>query len=185
MKYLRIVEHYLNYWIKLLVIFVVVVVLSPSLLCNGGNLMDIELKYPTYYEMVQKRKAYIEQQEFEYDLMLEYMELLTINNRYIVVSQAILETNTFSSSIFSENNNLFGMKEPSVRQTTAIGTNRGHAEYVHWTYSIKDYKLWYDYMTRNGVYYNYYTFLTRIGYAEDEKYISKLRNIERNLINLI
>jgi hypothetical protein len=182
MKYLRILEHYLNYWIKLLVIFLVLMVLTPSLLCNGGNLMDIELKYPTYYEMIQKRKAYIEQQEFEYGLMLEYIELLNINNKYIIVSQSILETNTFTSDIFTENNNLFGMKEPSVRPTTANGTNRGHAEYEHWTYSIKDYKLWYDYMTRNEVYYNYYAFLTRIGYAEDEEYILKLRNIERSLI---
>lgn len=181
MKYLRLIEKHINYWTKLLLIFGILIILTPSSLCNGDELMNVELKYPTYFEMIQKRINYIESQEFEYSLMLEYVDLVGINNKFTVISQSILETNTFKSDIFIENNNLFGMKQPSVRPTTATGTNRNHATYEHWTCSVKDYKLWYEYMTRNKTYYNYYSFLTNIGYAEDVQYIGKLKTIKNNL----
>lgn len=178
MKYLLILEQYLSYRIKLLLIFISLVALNPVFICNGHSFYsEIEFKYPTYYEMVQKRKGVIEQLDFNYDLLFEYMRLESINNKNIVISQTILETNGFTSNIFIENNNLFGMKQAMVRPTTATGTNRGHATYEHWTCSVKDYKLWYDYMTRNGTYQNYYSFLVHIGYAEDTEYIYKLRNI--------
>ena len=62
----------------------------------------------------------------------------------IAMAQAKIESGHFTSPIFQENNNLFGMKLPSVRQTTAIGKNRGHAKYKTWQDSVKDYKLWQD-----------------------------------------
>ncbi len=141
------------------------------------------IEFITYYDMVQIRKEYIRTQDFNYELFYEYMELISIRNKNIVISQSILETNWFSSDIFLENNNLFGMKEPRVRKTTAMGTNRGHAIYNHWTYSVDDYKYWYRYMTRNKEYKNYYNFLTAMGYAEDIYYIPKLKTIKNNLIN--
>jgi len=45
----------------------------------------------------------------------------------LITAQAGFETGNFTSVIFKENNNLFGMKLPKVRKTTAIGENRGHA----------------------------------------------------------
>jgi flagellum-specific peptidoglycan hydrolase FlgJ len=62
----------------------------------------------------------------------------------IVMAQAKIESGHFSSPIFKENNNLFGMKLPESRKTTAIGKNRGHAKYNTWQDSVKDYKLWQD-----------------------------------------
>ena len=62
----------------------------------------------------------------------------------IALAQAKIESNHFRSDIFKENNNLFGMKLPSQRKTTAIGKNRGHARYRSWVDSVKDYKLWQD-----------------------------------------
>jgi hypothetical protein len=60
----------------------------------------------------------------------------------IVLAQAKWESTHFTSKIFEENNNLFGMKLAYQRDTTAIGKNRGHAKYKNWQDSVKDYKLW-------------------------------------------
>ena len=141
-----------------------------------------ERKIKRFIEMVELRNGYIEQQEFDYDLFVEYLKINGVKNREIVVSQAILETGTFTSNIFNKNNNLFGMKHPRVRPTTSQGSNMGHAVYEHWTCSVKDYKHWYDYMTRNREYDNYMAFLTNIGYAEDYNYLFKLRIIKERLL---
>ena len=60
----------------------------------------------------------------------------------LITAQAGFETGNFTSVIFKENNNLFGMKLPRVRKTTAIGENRGHAVYKNLEDSIKDYWLY-------------------------------------------
>lgn len=63
----------------------------------------------------------------------------------VALAQSMLETGNFTSDIFKENNNLFGMKHPSVRSTVSKGPNRGHASYNNWQDSVKDYKLWQDF----------------------------------------
>ena len=60
----------------------------------------------------------------------------------MIIAQAGFETGNFSSAIFLENKNLFGMKLPKIRKTTAIGEARGHAVYKSWEDSIKDYWLY-------------------------------------------
>ena len=68
-----------------------------------------------------------------------------VNFPDVALAQAKLETGHFESAVFKENNNLFGMKHPSVRQTVSLGSNRGHAKYKTWQDSVKDYKLWQDF----------------------------------------
>jgi len=105
------------------------------------------------------------------------LKFYDIKHSNIVLKQAKLETGNFTSKIFADNNNLFGMKEARIRPTTSTGTNLGHATYNNYIDSIKDYKLWqmtlYD-KTRYGS--NYFGFLSAIGYATDKNYIRKLRN---------
>jgi hypothetical protein len=108
------------------------------------------------------------------------LEQVRVSNPDIVYKQAILETGTFTSAIFIENNNLFGMKHPYVRSTTSLGKNRGHAKYASWFQSVKDMKLFQifyrpriEYMHNN----NYYNFLDDV-YASDKWYTHKLRNID-------
>lgn len=154
--------------------------------CHKGDsfvLSNKNIRMITYYDMIKERKEYIKTQDFDYGLFVEYLELINVRNRNIVISQSILESNWFSSDIFLKNNNLFGMKQARVRETTAIGTNRNHAKYEHWTHSVEDYKLWYDYVTRKREYVNYFCFLTAMGYAEDPYYIPKLKQIKNELIS--
>lgn len=69
----------------------------------------------------------------------------------VLKSQAILETGNFTSNIYKENNNYFGMKLPRIRKTHADGENRGHATFPLKIDSITDYFLWLEY---NNIDYN-------------------------------
>ena len=107
--------------------------------------------------------------------IIYWMDKFGVKSKKIVLAQIKLETGHFTSKICTENNNLTGMKLPRVRKTTAIGENRGHAKYNSWIDSIRDIRLFQDY-------YNvgddcYYTFLERIGYAQNSQYIKLLKTI--------
>ena len=62
----------------------------------------------------------------------------TIQQAKILTSQAAHETGNFTSAIFLNNNNLFGMKLPNSRQTTAIGQKDGFAYFENLEDSIND-----------------------------------------------
>lgn len=62
----------------------------------------------------------------------------------IVFAQGVLESGHFKSDLFRNNNNLFGMRRPKSRKTTATGKRKGYAVYSSWIESIQDYKLWQD-----------------------------------------
>jgi hypothetical protein len=94
---------------------------------------------------------------------------------YYVRKQIIIESG-FSSDLLIDGNNLFGMRLPGQRETTAIGEIHGHAKFKHWVYSLYDYKLWQDLKMKSipikkGE--NYPQWLARIGYAESEEYSKK------------
>jgi flagellum-specific peptidoglycan hydrolase FlgJ len=95
----------------------------------------------------------------------------------IVLAQAKIETGNFTSVIFIENNNLFGMKLPERRKTTAVGENRNHAKYTSWVQSLLDYKIWQDGMIhKTPTKRSYLSYLKR-NYAEDKNYIKKIKQI--------
>jgi len=105
-----------------------------------------------------------------------YMEELNIPHPDIVYAQAVLETGTFTSHIFKTNNNLFGMKVATIRPTTNIGEEDGHAAFKHWRHSVVDYALYAScYLTKMNreEYLNYLS----SRYAEDPNYISKVKQI--------
>lgn len=106
-----------------------------------------------------------------------FMKELNIKFPHIVLAQSKIESGFYSSKIFKENNNLFGMKKPMSRATLAKGTKRGHAYYDHWTESVIDYALFQSrYMSHLK---NEEAYLNYLGahYAEDPKYVSKIRTL--------
>lgn len=104
------------------------------------------------------------------NLLIQY----NIQHYEIVLAQIRLETGNLSSLICRNNKNLFGMKYPKQRETTALGEQRGHAFYKSYAACIADYALWQKYNYIEGC---YYSFLDSIGYAEDSDYINKLKII--------
>lgn len=102
---------------------------------------------------------------------------------HIVLAQAKLESSNFNSTIFKENNNLFGMKQARTRPTTATGTERSHAVYNDWKDSIIDYALYSQTYLAGKTEAEYYAYLSR-NYAEDPSYVDKLKELveKENLV---
>ena len=108
---------------------------------------------------------------------------LRVANQEVVFAQAKIESGNFSSDIWRENNNPFGMKLARSRPTTAIGENRGHAVYKTWQDAVFDYCLWqlYSGFRKNKLTTEeYISELLRLGYAEDVDYAKKLKGIVKN-----
>ena len=107
-------------------------------------------------------------------------EINKLNFRFphIVYAQAYLESNKFTSKIFNENHNLFGMKEAKTRANTARGTQYGHAYYDDWEDCLVDYSLYYSSYLFPSIKTedDYYNYLSQ-SYAEDPNYVTKLKNI--------
>jgi uncharacterized FlgJ-related protein len=114
-----------------------------------------------------------------------------------VFAQILIESGHLESYLSKKVNNLLGMRYPFRRQTTAIGIylpdsdqiiigtqkelkkyhNKNHyAVYENWQECVKDYKLWQDecfkltdkYLAFLGMYY-----------AEDTKYVEKIKSMSR------
>ena len=84
----------------------------------------------------------------------------------IVLAQAKLETGNYTSDVFIENNNLFGLYDSN---------NNEYYKFNSWEESVKAYKdLVQSKLQKNE---DYYQFLVRIGYAEDPKYIKKVKSM--------
>ena len=110
------------------------------------------------------------------DSVAYYIHKLEFEHPHIVLAQAKLETGDFRSRIFRQNNNLFGMKMPSRRSTSAHGSKSSYADYHSWEYSVIDLRLYYSTYMEGKDEKEVYTFLRRY-YAEDPNYINKLKTI--------
>ena len=109
--------------------------------------------------------------------MLTTMTEMGIVYPDIVMAQARIETAHFTSKIFKENHNLFGMKLPKQRSTTAIGEQYNHAEYTSWRQSVIDYKLWQDrVLTKVKSKRAYLKYLNKY-YATDKKYVTLIKQM--------
>ena len=99
--------------------------------------------------------------------------ILEIEHPEIVFIQAQIESGNFTSPIFKEGNNLFGMKVAERRNTSAIGKIRGHAAYLIWEDSVLDYKLMQEKYAKGKSRKEYLKYLEK--YAEDPNYITKIK----------
>ena len=99
--------------------------------------------------------------------------------KYITDTESILiieDENEFTSVIFQDGMNLFGMKQARIRINTAKGTKKGHAYYNTWEESLYDYAFFsssYLYKIKSDR--EYFQYLDKY-YAEDPKYTKKLFN---------
>jgi hypothetical protein len=69
-----------------------------------------------------------------------------------ITAQAGHETGNFTSKVYLENNNCFGMKNPSIRKTFATGTKNGHATFSSLADCVKDFLLYYKFVSLLEVY---------------------------------
>jgi hypothetical protein len=73
------------------------------------------------------------------------MQFLVENGAWypkILLKQAKIESGNYSSEIFKNSCNLYGMKKVGKRQTTQIGIYGGYGVYTNWCESALDRLLW-------------------------------------------
>lgn len=109
--------------------------------------------------------------------MLKMMQDVGIVYPDIVMAQAKIETGHFTSRVFKENNNLFGMKLPRQRSTTAIGEQYNHANYTSWRQSVIDYKLWQDKVLTKVKSRRAYLKYLHKNYAENKQYVKLIKQM--------
>ena len=150
------------------------IILSLCLIVVSLNIYNPLVKNSNY-----DWKKYYKNRNFSIQNLKEYVSLSNFDAGDIVLRQAILESAWGKSYRFKENNNLFGMRHPKVRQTSSIGNKDGYANYNHWTDSVDDYLYWQKYHSSKIAKYScYLDFLQQSGYAEDLGYINKLKRIK-------
>ena len=120
------------------------------------NVLDVRLEQPEFF-LESKPNP---------DLIRQACEYYEVHNADIVIAQALLETGHFKSENCVKNNNLFGLYNSRRKQYFKFG---------HWSDCVKAYKEKIQYKYKPNE--NYYSFLKRIGYAEDPEYINKLKGI--------
>jgi uncharacterized FlgJ-related protein len=112
--------------------------------------------------------------------LVNMIKELDIKYPYIVLAQSILETGHWTSLVFKENHNLFGMKMANKRIKTAKGTQLNHAYYSNWQESVYDYAFYQcRYLSKINSEQEYYDALDAT-YAEAFKYSEKLKEIIKN-----
>ena len=115
--------------------------------------------------------------KFSSDTLIYMLKELNVKFPHIVLAQSIVETGHWTSKIFLENHNLFGMKEAYVRVHTARGTQYGHAYYEDWEESVYDYAFYQcRYLGAIRTEDEYFNYLSN-SYAEAPNYIKILKQV--------
>tara|TARA_R110000822_G_scaffold2191_1_gene10670 strand:+ start:2671 stop:3234 length:564 start_codon:yes stop_codon:yes gene_type:complete len=145
-----------------------------------GAMLFLGLTYtPTIKYITNTENVLIveDENEFNEGRLIDEINKLNFRFPHIILAQARLESGNFSSKIFIENHNLFGMKEARVRLNLAKGTQHGHAYYNSWEESITDYALWYStYAYKCKSEKQLYKLLDK-QYAEATNYVTSLQHI--------
>lgn len=106
-------------------------------------------------------------------------KFLVDNNAWfpdILLKQAKIESSNYSSDVYLNANNLYGMKKVGKRQTTQLNnTYKGYGCYNNWCLSVLDRMLW-DIFIFDNIKPSKEEYLKAMSmYAEDTNYIKKIR----------
>ena len=160
--------------------YYIFILLAGMILGTSAGLTSFyQLKKNQFMFMSAEEKLVIikEYNKFTEDKLVEKLKELNVKFPYIVLAQSKLETGNFTSKVFRENNNLFGMREAKQRITTAKGTENNHAFYHSWYESVLDYSFYQcRYLSNIQTEEQYFQYLEQ-SYAEDPTYIIKVKQI--------
>ena len=156
--------------LALLVIFLLLIPINESLIGNVSN-------HDNFESDISVININDTLNDFSEDKLIDMIVSLNIKFPHIVLAQAKLESGNYSSKIFKENHNLFGMKEARVRIHTSKGTQFNHAYYSHWRESVYDYAFYQcRYLSSLHTEDEYYTYLSK-SYAEATNYVNILKSM--------
>lgn len=118
-----------------------------------------------------------EKNKFTEEKFIVLINELNLRYPHIVMAQALLESGNYKSKIFTESNNLFGMKQAKVRINTAKGTQYNHAYYDSWKESVYDYAFYSCRYLHHVQTENEYYAALDASYAEASQYSETLKGI--------
>lgn len=122
-------------------------------------------------------REYDKDNVFSREKLKAYILQLHIKFPHIVLAQSEIETGHFTSSVFKENHNLFGMFEAKQRPCAALGTNNNYAYYNDWKESVQDYAMFQAaYLKDIHTEEDYFEYLKQ-NYAENPQYVTNLKKI--------
>jgi hypothetical protein len=116
-------------------------------------------------------------QPFSEEALVETLKNCNVKYPYIVLAQAKLESGHFSSKVFKQNHNMFGMRKAHQRITAAESEKNTYAYYRDWKDCLYDYAMYQATVLCDVS--NEEEYFAKLGarYAEDSTYVSKLKNI--------
>jgi folate-dependent phosphoribosylglycinamide formyltransferase PurN len=142
---------------------------------SAGRLLRIKALDDQEKELLVVNLA-AEKNKFTQEKFAAELERLNVKFPHIVMAQSIIETGHWTSNVFKENHNLFGMKQATVRINTANGTQNGHAYYDDWYQSVYDYAFYQcRYLGGISTEEDYYAYLGQ-NYAQAGNYVQVLKN---------
>ena len=156
-----------------------IVMLSVVMLALIINLSMTPEQKRTIARKIDPKPKYIPRLDstFSQEALVKYVYSLNVRFPHIILAQAHLESGKFTSGIFANNNNLFGMRQARLRPTTNKGSRNGFAKYDHWRDSVMDYILYYAvYMHRFKTEEAYYAYLDG-SYADNPHYSKLIKKI--------
>ena len=99
-----------------------------------------------------------------------------------ILAQIYIESGDLTSNVFKKNNNLFGMKVAKSRLSILNDSTStsSYCKYDHWRYSIIDRALYEATFLHSKKEVEYFKCLGTF-YAEDTKYLEKLKSVATNI----
>jgi uncharacterized FlgJ-related protein len=165
----------INEFIGQIIVAVIAIFIAVAVICYKIGQSTAETKH---VELEAALHVVKEQEEpFSKEALIEMIKELGIKHPEIVLAQSILETGHWTSNIFKENYNLFGMKQARSRIRTAKGTQLNHAYYNSWQESVYDYAFYQcRYLSKISSDEDYFAALDA-SYAEANNYSMHLKKI--------
>lgn len=114
--------------------------------------------------------------EFSEHALYDLLVGMNVRFPHIVIAQARIESGHYTSNIFEQNNNMFGMKCASQRATTNRGENSGHAVFDTWQECVIDYAFYQTTYMRKAKTEEQYLSALSATYAESPNYYEHVKS---------
>ena len=169
------------------IILLILVIILPLIVLISGFILEniIKVKYISEETKAIVLREVNKENKFTPNNLKKYLLELNIKYPHIVMAQASIETGNFTSLVFKENNNLFGLKCAKRRPTTNKGEENGHAFFDDWKECVVDYAFYQATYFKDIKTEDQYLQYLGQNYAEDTNYVTKLKIIikQNNLLN--
>lgn len=165
-------------WLTYVIGFLSAVLIAGILLYLSGDFGADEEKFSNE-EMVILYHKNIGVEELTIPALVREIKQSGVMFPEIVLAQAVKESAHFSSPIFIEGNNMFGMKLATRRPTTRCGEVRGYSAYSSWKESVRDYALYQAAYLKDILKKDAYLAYLGKRYASDKNYVKSIIQISK------